>query len=101
MSPFVRLKWMPLCVQGYFFLQTGCWYFVDVLVEVLLMSLAKAKSIGRKRCRLGCHWPMPLRETDLGHIYAALTIRPLAGSSKAWTGQALLDTGATDTFLPA
>jgi clan AA aspartic protease len=25
----------------------------------------------------------------------------MAGSSKAWTGQALVDTGATDTFLPA
>src|SRR5438445_13274042 len=65
------------------------------------MSLAKAKAIGRKRCRLGCHWPMPIRETDLGHIYAELTIRPLAGSSKAWTGRVLVDTGATDTFLPA
>src|SRR6266478_1675830 len=39
--------------------------------------------------------------TDLGHTYAELTVRPLAGSSKAWTGQALVDTGATDTFLPA
>ncbi|HYV37545.1 MAG TPA: retroviral-like aspartic protease family protein [Gemmataceae bacterium] len=65
------------------------------------MSLAKAKSIGRKRCRLGFHWPMPIRETDLGHIYAELTIRPLAGSSKAWTGKPLVDTGATDTFVPA
>jgi clan AA aspartic protease len=44
---------------------------------------------------------MPIRETDLGHIYAELTIRPLAGSSKAWTGKALVDTGATDTFVPA
>src|ERR1700722_2290289 len=65
------------------------------------MSLAKAKSIGRKRCRLGRLWPMPIRETDLGRIYAEVTVRPLAGSSKAWTGQALVDTGATDTFLPA
>jgi clan AA aspartic protease len=44
---------------------------------------------------------MPIRETDLGHIYAEVTVRPLPGSSKAWTGQALVDTGATDTFLPA
>jgi hypothetical protein len=29
------------------------------------MNLAKAKSIGRKRCRLGRLWPMPIRETDL------------------------------------
>src|SRR5438552_11352357 len=65
------------------------------------MSLAKAKAIGRKRCRLGRLWPMPIRETDLGHIYAEVTVSPLAGSSKSWTGQALVDTGATDTFLPA
>src|SRR5205809_5487459 len=65
------------------------------------MNLAKAKAIGRKRCRLGRLWPMPIRETDLRHIYAELTVRPLAGSSNAWTGQALVDTGATDTFLPA
>src|SRR5580704_11520279 len=65
------------------------------------MSLAKAKAIGRRRCRLGCLWPMPIRETDLGHIYTELTVRPLANSSKSWTGQALVDTGATDTFLPA
>jgi len=30
-----------------------------------------------------------------------ITVRPLAGSSKSWTGSALVDTGATDTFLPA
>src|ERR1700730_13139596 len=65
------------------------------------MSLAKAKAIGRKRCRLGRLWPMPVRETDLGHIYTELKDRPLAGSSQAWKGQALVDTGATDTFLPA
>ncbi len=64
------------------------------------MSLAKAKAIGRKRRRLGRLWPMPVRETDLGHIYAEVTVRPLAGSAKSWTGQALVDTGATDTFLP-
>jgi clan AA aspartic protease len=44
---------------------------------------------------------MPIRETDLGHIYAEITVRPLAGSPKSWKGQALVDTGATDTFLPA
>ena len=44
---------------------------------------------------------MPIRETDLGHIYAEITVRPLAGSSKSWTGQALVDTGATDTFFLA
>src|SRR6476646_7081265 len=44
---------------------------------------------------------MPIRETDLGHIYAQVTVRPLAGSRKVWKGQALVDTGATDTFLPA
>jgi len=44
---------------------------------------------------------MPVRETDLGHIYAEITVRSLAGSSKFWKGRALVDTGATDTFLPA
>jgi clan AA aspartic protease len=65
------------------------------------MSLAKAKAIGRKRRRLGYLWPMPVRGTDLGHIYADVTVRPLAGSAKSWTGRVLVDTGATDTFLPA
>ena len=65
------------------------------------MSLTKAKAIGRKRCRLGRLWPMPIRETDLGHIYAEITVRPLAGSTKSWKGTALVDAGATDTFLPA
>src|SRR5207253_1676279 len=65
------------------------------------MSLAKAKAIGRKRRRNGRLWPMPVRETDLGHIYAEVTVRPLAGSAKSWKGRALVDTGATDTFLPA
>jgi clan AA aspartic protease len=37
----------------------------------------------------------------LGHIYAEITVRPLAGSTKSWKGSALVDTGATDTFLPA
>jgi len=44
---------------------------------------------------------MPVRETDLGHTYAEITVRPLAGSANCWTGRALVDTGATDTFLPA
>jgi clan AA aspartic protease len=65
------------------------------------MSLARAKAIGRKRRRLGRLWPMPIRETDLGHIYVEITVRPLAGSIKSWKGTALVDTGATDTFLPA
>ena len=65
------------------------------------MSLARAKAIGRKRCQMGRLWPMPIRETDLGHIYGEIAVRPLAGSSKSWKGTALVDTGATDTFLPA
>jgi clan AA aspartic protease len=65
------------------------------------MTMSKAKAIGRKRRRLGHLWPMPIRETDLGHIYAEITVRPLAGSTKFWKGTALVDTGATDTFLPA
>src|SRR6266567_2690104 len=64
------------------------------------MSLARAEAIGRKRRRMGALWPMPIRETELGHIYAEITVRPLAGSTKSWKGQALVDTGATDTFLP-
>lgn len=64
------------------------------------MSLARAKAIGRQRRRLGRLWPMPVRETDLGHIYAEITVRALAGSTKSWSGRALADTGATDTFLP-
>src|SRR5438874_2194059 len=64
------------------------------------MSLARAKAIGRRRRRLGRLWPMPIRETDLGHIYAEVTVRPLAGSSKSGTGRVLVDIGATDTFLP-
>jgi clan AA aspartic protease len=65
------------------------------------MSMARAKAIGRKRRRLGRLWPMPVRETDLGHIYTDVSVRPLAGASKSWKGRALVDTGATDTFLPA
>jgi clan AA aspartic protease len=44
---------------------------------------------------------MPIKETDLGHIYAELTVKPMTDSAKSWTGKALVDTGATDTFLPA
>src|SRR3989440_11042863 len=44
---------------------------------------------------------MPVRESDLGHIYTDVTIRPLAGAKKKWTGRFLVDTGATDTFAPA
>ena len=65
------------------------------------MSLARAKAIGRRAPSNGRLWPMPIRETDLGNIYAEITVRPLAGSTKSWTGTALVDTGATDTFLPA
>src|SRR5438477_12714972 len=69
--------------------------------QEVAMSLARAKAIGRKRRRMGHLWPMPVRETDLGHIYAEITVRPLAGSTKAWKGRVLVDTRATDTFLPA
>lgn len=44
---------------------------------------------------------MPIRETDLGHIYTDATIRPMSGSRKQWTGRLLVDTGATDTFVPS
>jgi clan AA aspartic protease len=64
------------------------------------MSLARAKAIGLKRRRQGQLWPMPIRGTDLGHIYVNITVRPLPGSTKSWKGRALVDTGATDTFLP-
>ena len=43
---------------------------------------------------------MPVRETDLGHIYVDVTIRALPGSKREWTGRLLVDTGATDTFVP-
>ncbi|HEV3115998.1 MAG TPA: retroviral-like aspartic protease family protein [Gemmataceae bacterium] len=36
----------------------------------------------------------------MGHIYTEITVRPLAGSARSWKGTALVDTGATDTFLP-
>jgi len=65
------------------------------------MNLARARSIGRKRRRRGALWPMPVRETDLGHIYAEITVRSLSRSGKSWRGRALVDTGATDTFLPS
>jgi len=64
------------------------------------MSLTKAIMIGRKRRRRGQLWPMPIRETDFGHIYAEATVRPLAAATKSWTGRLLVGTGATDTFLP-
>ncbi len=64
------------------------------------MSLTKAMTIGRKRRRQGRLWPVSVRETDLGHIDAEVTVRPMAGSKKSWTGRALVDTEATDTFLP-
>src|SRR5438552_17840614 len=38
---------------------------------------------------------------DLGHIYTDIPVRPLGGSAKSWKGRALVDTGSTDTFLPA
>src|SRR5438552_8497388 len=38
---------------------------------------------------------------DLGHIYTDIPVRPLGGAAKSWTGRVLVDTGATDTFLPA
>ena len=65
------------------------------------MGLAKAITIGRKRRRQGQLWPMPVRETDLGHIYVDVTIRALPGSRREWTGRLLVDTGATDTFVHA
>ncbi len=64
-------------------------------------NMTKAKSIGRKRRSQGLLWPMPIRETDLGHVHAEITVRPLGDSRKSWTGRALVDTGATDTFLPS
>jgi len=65
------------------------------------MSMARAVTIGRKRRRQGRLWPKPVRETDLGHIYVDITVRPMGESKKSWTGRALVDTGATDTFMPA
>jgi clan AA aspartic protease len=65
------------------------------------MSLTKALAVGRKRRQRGKLWPMPVRESDLGHIYTDVTIRPLAGATRKWTGRFLVDTGATDTFAPA
>jgi clan AA aspartic protease len=65
------------------------------------MELTRALAVGRKRRQRGKLWPMPIRESDLGHIYTDATIRPLAGAKKSWTGRFLVDTGATDTFVPA
>ncbi|GEM_PF-927044 len=64
-------------------------------------SLARALRVGKRRRRLGRTWPMPIRETDLGHIYVDVTIRPASGSRRTWSGKMLVDTGATDTFVPA
>jgi clan AA aspartic protease len=64
------------------------------------MPLREALTVGRKRRKRGKLWPMPVRETDLGHIYSDVTIR-LSGAKKRWTGRFLVDTGATDTFVPA
>src|SRR5215208_3459604 len=63
--------------------------------------LTKALAVGRKRRQRGKLWPMPIRESDLGHIYTDVTIRALGGAKKKWTGRILVDTGATDTFAPA
>src|SRR5439155_6179338 len=65
------------------------------------MPLKKALAVGRTRRQRGKLWPMPIRESDLGHIYTDATIRALAGAKKKWTGRFLVDTGATDTFAPA
>ena len=65
------------------------------------MAMSKALAVGRKRRRSGKLWPMPVRESDLGHIYTEATIRSMAGAKKKWTGTFLVDTGATDTFAPA
>src|SRR5438132_5152639 len=43
----------------------------------------------------------PLGRQNLGRTRAEITVRPLAGSTESWTGTALVDTGTTDTFLPA
>ncbi len=64
------------------------------------MSLEKAISVGRRRRRRGQLWPMPVRETDLGHIYVDVSIRALPGARRKWIGRLLVDTGATDTFVP-
>ncbi len=63
--------------------------------------LAEAMAVGRKRRQRGKFWPMPIRESDLGHIYTDATIRSMTGARKKWTGRFLVDTGATDTFVPA
>jgi predicted aspartyl protease len=66
-----------------------------------IMALAKALAVGRKRRQRGKLWPMPIRESDLGHIYTDATIRALAGAKKKWNGRFLVDSGAPDTFAPA
>src|SRR5438034_2200292 len=69
--------------------------------EASVMALTKALAVGRKRRKRGKLWPMPIRESDLGHIYTDATIRPMAGAKKKWTGRFLVETGATDTFAPS
>ena len=64
------------------------------------MSIAEAKAEGLRQWRRGRLWPMPVRETDLGHIHAGVTIRATATARKKWAGRMLVDTGATDTFVP-
>src|SRR3989441_12275026 len=63
--------------------------------------LRKALAVAHKRRQRGKLWPMPIRESDLGHIYTDATIRALAGAKKKRTGRFLVDTGATDTLAPA
>lgn len=65
------------------------------------MALTRAIAVGRKRRQRGKLWPMPIRESDLGHIYTDATIRAMGDGKKYWTGRFLVDTGATDTFVPA
>src|SRR5438105_2244691 len=65
------------------------------------MSMTQAIRIGKRRRREGRLWPMPVRETDLGHTHVKATIRAAPRSRKKWTGRMLVDTGATDTFVPA
>ena len=36
----------------------------------------------------------------MGHVHVDVTIKPLPASRKQWTGKFLVDTGATDTFVP-
>ncbi len=40
-------------------------------------------------------------KTGSGLVHVQAIIRPLPASRKQWTGRLLVDTGATDTFVPA